>query len=310
LNCQFTRLEQEALLHITGADTLKFLQGQTTCDTRNVDLEHAIPGVYCTPGGRVVCDFLLCQLGPEHFALRLRREIRAAASKTFGKYIVFSKATLEDSREDWVVVGVWGEGAAPALDGIFGPPPGARFGAHASEAFVLVRTDDRGERFECYLNESSAGDYLACLADAMPRGAEADWQAGEIIGGVARIEAATVEAHVPQTLNYDLTGHISFNKGCYTGQEVVARLHYRGKPKHRACLAELPAGTRCAAGAPVFDAGSGHKAGSIVNAAETSAGTIALVETAVAERSDSLRLGAADGVPLTLGELPYALQGD
>jgi folate-binding protein YgfZ len=148
------------------------------------------------------------------------------------------------------------------------------------------------------------------MGDAMPRGTEADWQAGEIIGGVARIEAATVEAHVPQTLNYDLTGHINFNKGCYTGQEVVARLHYRGKPKHRTRLAELPAGTHCAAGAPVFDAGSGNKAGSIVNAAETSSGTFALVETAVDERSDSLRLGAAEGIPLSLGELPYAVLGD
>ena len=307
MNGQFARLEQEALLHITGPDTLKFLQGQTTCDTRKVDPQHALPGAYCTPKGRVVCDFLLCQLGPDHFALRMRREVRAAGSRAFGKYIVFSRAMLEDNREDWIVVGVWGEGAASALGDVFGPPPAARFGAKAGDGFVLVRTGEASELFECYLHDASAGDYLARMDDLMRPGAEADWRAGEIASGMARVEAATVEQHVPQTLNYDLAGHISFNKGCYTGQEVVARLHYRGKPKHRSYLAQFPAGTHCAAGAPVFDVGSGDRAGSIINVAETASGTFVLVEATAEGLNDSLRLEAADGVPMTLGELPYAL---
>jgi len=307
LDCQFTRLEHEALLHITGPDTLKFLQGQTTCDTRKVDAEHALPGAYCTPKGRVVCDFLLSQLGADHFALRLRRDIRAVSGRTFGKYIVFSKASLEDSRDDWIVAGVWGKEAAAALGEIVGPPPTVRFGAVAGAGFVLVRTDERGERFECFLKDTSAGEYLARMAERMESGADSEWRAGEIASGIARIEEATVEQHVPQTLNYDLTGHISFNKGCYTGQEVVARLHYRGKPKHRTYLAELPAGTDCVVGAPVFDSLSGHSAGSVVNAAATTGATVALVETALGAAPDTLRLGAADGVPIALGEPPYPL---
>jgi len=307
LDCQFTQLEHEALLHITGSDALKFLQGQTTCDTRKVDAEHSLPGVYCTPKGRVVCDFLLSQLGTEHFALRLRRDIRAVSGRTFGKYIVFSKASLEDGRDDWHVVGVWGKDAATALGEVFGPPPTAQFGATAGAGFVLVRTDERGERFECFLEDTAAGDYLTRMGERMRPGADAEWRAGEIASGIARIEAATVETHVPQTLNYDLTGHISFNKGCYTGQEVVARLHYRGKPKHRTRLAELPADTDCAAGAPVFDSVSGHSAGSVVNAARTASATVALVETALDAAPDALRLGAVDGVPIELGELPYPL---
>jgi len=308
LNCQFSVLEQEALLHVVGPDTLTFLQGQTSCDTRNIDAEHAAPGVYCTPKGRVVCDFLLCQLGPDHVALRLRRDIRAAASRTLGKYIVFSKATLEDAREDWVVVGVWGEDAAAALGDVFGPTPAARFGATTGAGFVLVRADEPGERFECYLQAPSAGEYITRIRDLMQPGTEVEWQVGEITGGVARIEAATVEAHVPQTLNYDLTGHISFNKGCYTGQEVVARLHYRGTPKHRCHLASLPAGTACSAGAAVVDTVSGKNAGSVVNAAGTHAATVALVEITADSVSHALSLGTDGGAPITLGELPYSLE--
>jgi len=92
LNCNYALLEQEALLHIVGPDTLKFLQGQTTCDTREVDSEHATPGAFCTPQGRVICDFLICELAPEHFSLRMRREIRDNSATAFGKYIIFSKS--------------------------------------------------------------------------------------------------------------------------------------------------------------------------------------------------------------------------
>jgi len=173
---------------------------------------------------------------------------------------------------------------------------------------VLVRVDDVGNRFECFLQDTSAGDYLARMGEWMQAGTGAEWQAGEIASGVARIEAATLEEHVPQTLNYDLTGHISFNKGCYTGQEVVARLHYRGKPKHRTMLAELPAGTDCSAGTLVVDSISGQASGSIVNAAATSTATMALVEAAPDAAPGALRLGAADGLPINLTEPPYALE--
>ena len=82
LNCEFTTLPGEGLLHISGPETLGFLQGQTTCDTRRLDASTAIPGAYCTPQGRVVCDFLLLQLGQEHVGLRMRSDILDASAAT------------------------------------------------------------------------------------------------------------------------------------------------------------------------------------------------------------------------------------
>jgi folate-binding protein YgfZ len=310
LNCQFSPLEQEALLHIAGPDSLKFLQGQTSCDTRNVDPDHALPGIFCTPQGRVICDFLLCELGQEHFALRLRRDIRAVSSAAFGKYIIFSKADLEDTNEDWVSIGIWGPDAALALAKLFGDVPVERFGARTGEGFVLVQIDGQGQQFECYLHNSSAQRRIELMGEAMQLGTEGEWQSAQISNGLARIEATTVEEFVPQTLNYDLTGHISFTKGCYTGQEVVARLHYLGKPKRRTYVAELPAGSTCTAGTAVIDTVTGKNVGNIVNCSGDGEKTHALIAATNDGVSNGLRLDNAAGTPFALGKLPYELEVD
>jgi folate-binding protein YgfZ len=308
VNCYYAPLQQEALLHITGPDTLKFLQGQTTCDTRKIDPQHALPGAFCTPQGRVVCDFLLSELAPEHFALRLRRDIRASSAAAFGKYIIFSKAKIDAAREDWMVVGAWGEDASRALAEVFGEMPAGRFGAHCADDFVLVQTDELGEQFECFLQQSSSGAYLARMEARMSAGSESAWQALQITSGIARIEAATVGEFVPQVLNYDLTGHISFKKGCYTGQEVVARLHYRGKSKRRTYAAGLPGQAECTAGAELVDPVSGQNIGNVINGCHVAGKTLALVATTAEGVENGLRLGTIDGPVLTMLDLPYALE--
>ncbi len=310
MNCQYVLLEREALLHIVGPDTLKFLQGQTTCDTRKVTPNHAVPGVFCTPKGRALCDFLLCELGPDQFALRMRRDIRVSSSAAFGKYIIFSKAKLDDTREDWASYAVWGPEASKALGEIFGVVPDEHYGTRCGEGFVLVQTNEQGSHFECYLRSASSAAQLALMTDLIQSGSEPEWEDLHIRNGIARIEAATVEEFVPQTLNYDRTGHISFNKGCYTGQEVVARLHYLGKPKSRTYVAELPPGTNCAAGTAVYDAVSGQVIGSIVNGSTSQGKTCALVAATVGGIANGLHLASSDGPLLTLGELPYTLDAD
>jgi tRNA-modifying protein YgfZ len=308
VNCQYAHLDHEALLHIIGPDTLKFLQGQTTCDTRKVKPDHAVPGAFCTPQGRVVCDFLLSELSQDHFALRMRRDIRASSSAAFGKYIIFSKAKLDDTREDWTPYAVWGPEAANALGEIFAGVPTERFGTTSGDGFVLVQMDEQGQQYECYLHEPSSATRLARMDEVMQPGSESEWQVLQITNGIARIETGTVEDFVPQVLNYDLTGHISFNKGCYTGQEVVARLHYLGKPKRRTYVAELPFETSCPAGTSVYDAVSGQNVGTIVNGCTAQGKTHALLAATASGVANGLCLASRDGPLLTLGELPYTLE--
>lgn len=310
MNCCFTVLDNEALLHLEGPDTLTFLQGQLTCDTRKLSREHALPGLYCTPQGRVICDFLLLQLAPEHVVLRLRRSLRAGTAAALGKYIVFSKSRLRADDDSWRLVGCWGPGAAAALCEVFGEIPVTRYETRQGEGWVLVQTDASGAMFECLLQDAQADALLEKLQQAASPASGAAWEASLIRAGAPRIEAATSGEFIPQMLNFDLTGHISFSKGCYTGQEVIARMHYRGKPKRRLYLARLPQGDpgeghQPAAGAALYSEGE-QSVGNIANAARGDDGQWQLLVTAThGGVTQGLRLGDSGGSLLTLGELPY-----
>ena len=305
----YTPLEQEALLHISGPDTQTFLQGQVTCDVRQVAADNSLPGAYCTPQGRVVCDFLLCQLQEQHLALRLRRDLRTTAADVFGKYIIFSKAELDSENDDWQLFGCWGAGVASALQGIFGSMPGGASAGASGDGFRGVQTDSRGERFECYVHKSRLPSIIEGLESTLQRAVEPDWQALDINAGIARLQAATSGEFVPQMLNFDLTGHISFNKGCYTGQEVVARLHYRGTPKRRLYRARLPGDVPAQPGDAVYGSSSDQSVGNLVNVVQSANDSAsALLVATVATVDEGLHLQSPGGPALELGELPYSLE--
>ncbi len=277
MTAYYAKLAKEALLHICGPDTLTFLQGQTTCDTRGVDSGHAVPGAYCTPQGRMVCDFLLGQLGPEHFALRLRADTLAGAAATFGKYIVFSKAELDADRRDWQVVACWGEQAADVFSRLGVDLPGGQYAATTGEGYVLIQLDQAGRQFEAWLNMEGHPDHYKAIEEAMEARAPDDWEALQIRAGNGRIEGPNVEELLPQMLNYDLTGHVNFKKGCYTGQEIVARLHYRGKAKRRLYFSS--GGDVLAPGTPLFAAGADQAVGTVINSAAGDGEAVHLVSS-------------------------------
>ena len=313
MTCYHTNLHQEALLHISGPDTLPFLQGQLSCDTRKLSLERALPGIYCTVQGRVVCDFLLCMLAEEQFVLRMRRSVRGAAAGLLGKYIIFSKAQLEAGRDDPQVHACWGASATNVLQGIFGAVPQARYETRSGNGFTLLRLDERGEQFECYLDDAAGADMLARLKDATLPGTASAWAALQIESGIARIEESTSGQFIPQVLNYDVTGHISFNKGCYTGQEVVARMHYKGTPKRRLYRARIsfPGSaepTLPDAGDPLYLVDTERQAGQVINCARTSGRQLVALVTATPEGTkNGVRLAGAPGADVLIEAPPYPL---
>lgn len=303
LDAFYAPLDNEALLHITGPDSLQFLQGQTTCDTRLVSPARSVAGAYCTPQGRVVCDLLLAALGEEHFAMRMRADLLPLAAATFGKYIVFSRAELDAQRQDWQVVACWGAGAAGALEKLAGQVPGEALGVVSGEGYCLVQLDTAGEQFEAWLDTARHPGHLETIAGALGPGEPAAWQALQVAAGRARVEAPTSEMFLPQDLNYDRTGLVSFKKGCYTGQEIVARLHYRGKPKRRSFPAAVDSEERFAPGTPVYADGTGQSVGNLVNQGPGAA----LVCIALAALDKPLALGSPQGPALHWQEPPYPL---
>ncbi|WP_165954371.1 YgfZ/GcvT domain-containing protein [Seongchinamella unica] len=305
MSALYAPLQSEALLHISGPDTLTFLQGQTTCDTRKLSASGALPGAYCNIQGRVVCDFLLLQLEEEHYALRLKADTLEKAAATFGKYIVFSKAELDSDNHDWALFGCWGESVADALRALDLTLPAERYQATSGDGWMVVQMDDAGQQFEVYINQREHPARQDALGTALAEGSEAQWQILQMRAGIGRVEGPNVEELLPQMLNYDLTGHVSFNKGCYTGQEIVARLHYRGKAKRRMYLGELAVGTGIQAGASLFNKGSEQSVGIVVNAAEQDGRGLCLVSATEKGVAQGLRLASSEGSTIDLLALPY-----
>jgi folate-binding protein YgfZ len=308
LDAHYINLKQDALLHISGPDSLQFLQGQTTCDTNQLDDAHAILGAYCNPQGRMVCDFLLCQLGDDHYAMRMRADTIQNSATTFGKYIVFSKADLDSDNRDWQTFALYGDNARQVLGDIFPNLPEEKLGAVLEEDYVLVQIDETGNQYECYINGQTQSELVDRLTTTLPLSSESVWQSLQIESGIGRIEPATVEEFIPQMLNFDITGHVSFTKGCYTGQEVVARMHYRGKPKRRMYLASLPDGSSPESGTALFTGDKTQSVGNVVNSAVDSSTQVVLLVVATVDGVESgLHVGAIDGPLLNIRELPYSL---
>jgi len=226
----------------------------------------------------------------------MRADIIETSAATFGKYIVFSKANFDLENKGWQTYACWGDNAGQALGSALGIAntlitTAPKYACVTGEGFVIVQTNEAATSFECYINTHSHPELVSKLAAAMPEVNEDAWRVLQIDQGVARIEAATVETFVPQALNYDLTGHISFDKGCYTGQEVVARLHYRGTPKKRLSRARSALTTAPSAGSALYTAETQQSAGTLVNAAiGPDKLAIALIIAPVSEQPASFHL--------------------
>ncbi len=294
-------LPDETLLHIAGPDAATFLQGQLTCDVRQVSLERAVPGLYCSPQGRVLADFILLQLGTDHYALRLRRSIVEATVQQLAKYAVFSKVEVRPDPA-WSVSACWGADAAAALTSLGPTLPGERYQSTLIDGACLVQVDENQQQYEIYRHSDSTSQLPEHGTPSSP----ATWYAQEQARGIARIEPAHIGEFVPQALSYDLAGYISFSKGCYTGQEVIARLHYKGTPKRRLYCASASAGEPPPIGSKVLAAFSTRPVGEVINVVADSNGTIGvLASIATAGVAGEDALTTETGMELSITAPPY-----
>jgi hypothetical protein len=236
----------------------------------------------------------------------MRAGIVAKAAATFGKYIIFSKAELDPARDDWRVIGCWGENAVQALGELNIPVPGEQFAVTRGDGCLLLQLDTVGQQFEVWVDRASHPEHFEALQKNMAFAERDDWGALQIRAGTGRVEEATIEEFLPQMLNYDMTGHISFKKGCYTGQEIIARLHYRGKPKRRMYLASAPDDALFEAGTELFSQGSTQSVGTVVNSVRSAGQSLYLVTSTEGGIEKGLHPEHLDNPSLTIGELPYS----
>jgi folate-binding protein YgfZ len=309
MTTQLARLDGDALLHLRGADVAAFLQGQLTCDTRDLAAQRSLPGALCNAQGRVIADLRVVQLARGHAALRVSRDLLQVTRETLARYAPFSRVEVDAGPGDWTCWACWGSAARAVVADACGAAPDGADGCISGDGFSIIQADASGEEFECLLDAARGAPLLAQLRAACAEGDEALWRSRELERGLLRLSASQSGAHVPQALDYDLAGLVSFRKGCYTGQEVIARLHYRGVPKRRSYLFASSA-EDVAGGDPVFRADADAAAGEVLRAAPAADGSwrlLALLRTADAE--EPLRLRDSRGPELRRLPLPYGVEG-
>ncbi len=297
-------LSHYGLLAIDGADAEKFLQGQITCSAADVSPALSSPGAYCTPKGRMVTSFQLMRTAPDRFLLRMRRDLLGAAAQMFGKYIVFSKAKLQQT-DDLIGIGLHGANAAALVRELAGALPGAINATIPCAGGLILQRDGEGIWFECWLPAVAAQTLWQRGLEQGCATGTAYWHWLTIRAGLAEVCAATGEAFIPQMLNYHLTGAVNFKKGCYTGQEIVARAYYRGQVKRHLIRATL-AGPTPAAGAAINDA-NGRAVGSVVNSVAVAPGLAELLGVCSGDEDSQSENLLIDGATLRPVALPYAI---
>ena len=299
------RLTHNALLAVTGDDAVAFLHAQFTNDVQALAAGAAQWNGWCSAKGRLLATFLLVRR-PEGALLMLPAEIAAAVAKRLAMFVLRSKVKIQDAGASLAALGVAGPEAPRAVADAFGAAPAPMQSAERDGATCIAL--DR-QRFVILVAPQAEAAMLENLSrTAAPAGVDA-WEWTGIRAGIPRIVAATQEAFVPQMANLDLVGGVSFRKGCYPGQEIVARTQYRGILKRRMALAHAASGERPAPGHPLFSAAFGEQAaGEVVDAAPAPQGGWDLLAVAQIEalRNGDLRLGAPDGPALEIVSHPAA----
>lgn len=295
------KLTQKSVLRIEGPDAEKFLQGQTTCDFKALTPDIARPGAHCTAKGRVVSDFLACRLTTDCFLLRCHESVEPLLSASLNKYIVFSKAKLNPQPVDVVGLISGDIDTVLASIGIDLPAP---FAASHSDAGSFIRLND--QMVECWLSEAQSASLQAQLATTLNQSDDA-WQLGMIRHGLGEVTASTSGEWIPQMLNLqvpELSG-ISFTKGCYTGQEIVARMQYRGKLKRH--MYRFSTDQLLTPGTALYATEGGQSIGEVVICAQSPEGIECLaVATEEAVEQETIFAAISPTTPLKRLSLPYS----
>jgi folate-binding protein YgfZ len=298
------------LIAVSGEDAASFLHNQLTNDVEHLGPGEARLAGYCTPKGRLQATLLMWRSG-EDIYLQLPRAIQAPLQKRLSMFVLRSKAKLRDATEEAptaAVLGLAGAKAGEALRRQVEALPAAPY-ARIDGAFgTVIRLADAfgTPRYLWITSSETAIAALPQLRETLELGGNAAWHLAEIHAGVPQVTPPTQEQFVPQMVNFELIGGVNFKKGCYPGQEIVARSQYLGKLKRRMVLATLP-NAAARGGDEVYSAGDPDQpSGMIVNAAPNGlGGADALVEIKLAALEQEVRHGSAGGTPLQFLALPY-----
>ena len=294
-------LSHLGVIRVAGEDAPQFLHGQLTQDFSLLGLSEARLAAFCSAKGRMQASFYGFKRSHTEILLVCSQDILDANLKRLSMFVLRAKVKLTDASGDYALFGLSGD----ALDSI----------ADSSQAaWTKIDIGNANVIFLYPADDVRRALWIAPAGEATPAGAvlsAQDWSWGEVRSGIAMISAPIVEAFVPQMLNYESVGGVNFKKGCYPGQEVVARSQFRGTLKRRAYRVHADAPMK--AGDEVFQAElESQPCGLIAQAAPAPGGGFdAIVSAQVAAvQAGRLHLGAVSGPALVVAPPPYPLLAD
>jgi folate-binding protein YgfZ len=306
-------LSNKGIIKACGEEAQAFLQNQFCNDVHTVTASASELNGYCTPKGRLLAFFRLWQQDDCYY-LSLPRERLAATLKRLQMFVLMSKVNLSDVSDELISIGLSGADSLALLNEYAGSDavPAQVDECRHHKGLTLIRLPGSHPRFEITGTREAVQSLWQHLSTRAQPATEEAWQWQDIQAGIPQIVDATAEAFVPQMVNLEHIGALSFKKGCYPGQEIVARTHYLGKQKRRMYLAHVENDTPPAAGDAIVAAGdsSGQSVGTVVSAAHAPGGgadLLAVLQIAQAQQGE-LVLAAAQNPPLIFKDLPYSVE--
>jgi tRNA-modifying protein YgfZ len=293
------------VIRAVGPDAASFLHGQLTQDIQHLPLGQARQAGYCSAKGRLLATFIVWRESEQELLLVCERSVLASTLKRLSMFVLRAKCQLSDATEDRPLWGQWGR-----VDSS-NPSPWSTMvawsvddGSMADATASVVRLTD----VELHWRALWVGRHASAAASLQPNADLSDWQRLQISSGLPMIEEPTADQFVPQMINYELIEGVNFQKGCYPGQEVVARSQYRSTAKRRMFLFQTSGSA--AAGTEVYHSADAEQpAGLVVNAVTQADGqTLLLAEVKLtALVQGTLHLSSNTGARLELRSLPYSV---
>lgn len=305
--CELTPL---GLIRVTGEEAQTFLHSQFTNDLEQVTAHTSQLNSYCSPKGRVLSIFLTFKHDGDYF-LVLPKDVIEITLRKLVMYKLRSQVDLIDASGQFVLFGVAGPGVEPAFENLGTELPQKVHGCARENGAALIRLPSENTRILIMADAETAVSLCSQLSEKLLLATYRLWDLHDISCGIPRVTALTSEAFTPQMTNLELIDGVSFSKGCYPGQEVVARTHYLGKPNRRMYRASIATEQLPEPGTNVFSAEEGDQPlGKIVISQMVSAGhaSALIVLRTQKEEDPCLRIGSVGGPAISLQELPYSLQ--
>ena len=310
-------LSHLGLLKVTGEENKKFLQGQLTCNTETVTEANSVLGTYCNLKGRAHSSFRVFQRDEDLYLL-MDRQLVPVMIELLKKYIVFSKAELADASDELIVLGLAGTGATEFLSDFYNydSANSELMQRHSNTQVIQHLTARENLHPALYLTISTPNEAINLWKNFSPNATTASKNSWDLLltnAGEAQVNINSKELFIPLELNLQALNYIDFKKGCYTGQEIIARLYYRGKAKQRLYIADVNCQQLPTENDSVYVAdGNSQAAGHVVNAAwnaPNQATILAVIKNDVA-LSQTLKINLSDDPNLQVRDVPYAITNE